>query len=383
MTRFQSYLFHASRILDDYNGTFPFHSFVKQYFSGQKKFGSTDRRIITHLCYCYFRLGKALSELQKEERLLLSLLLCSQSTNIVLNALRPEWDALTTVPLAEKISKLQFSFSVEDIFPWTNELSEGIDAKAFCASFLQQPKLFLRLRPGKENQVLTKLQVAGISFEKIGEHALALPASSKLDDVLQLNNEALVQDLSSQRVASFFPEMDPGSVVWDCCSGSGGKSILLYDSLPGIILTASDKRESIIVNLKTRFREAGIRQYKALVLDLEKETLPGNIRFDLIMADVPCTGSGTWSRTPEQLYFHEPSAIAKYQLLQRKIVERIIPSLKKGNQLLYITCSVFRQENEENIKWAEEKFGLTTKKLDTIRGYTLGADTMFAALLTL
>ena len=75
--------------------------------------------------------------------------------------------------------------------------------------------------------------------------------------------------------------------------------------------------------------------------------------------------------------------IAKYQLLQRKIVERIIPSLKKGNQLLYITCSVFRQENEENIKWAEEKFGLTTKKLDTIRGYTLGADTMFAALLTL
>jgi 16S rRNA (cytosine967-C5)-methyltransferase len=177
--------------------------------------------------------------------------------------------------------------------------------------------------------------------------------------------------------------MDPGSVVWDCCSGSGGKSILLYDSLPGIILTASDKRESIIVNLKTRFREAGIRQYKALVLDLEKETLPGNIRFDLIMADVPCTGSGTWSRTPEQLYFHEPSAIAKYQLLQRKIVERIIPSLKKGNQLLYITCSVFRQENEENIKWAEEKFGLTTKKLDTIRGYTLGADTMFAALLTL
>jgi 16S rRNA (cytosine967-C5)-methyltransferase len=101
--------------------------------------------------------------------------------------------------------------------------------------------------------------------------------------------------------------------------------------------------------------------------------------FDLILADLPCTGSGTWGRTPEALYFFNQETIAKYSSLQKKIISTVIPALKKGGSLLYSTCSVFKKENEEITGFIQQNFGLQPDKVELIKGYRIKADSMFLA----
>src|SRR6185503_12608478 len=101
----------------------------------------------------------------------------------------------------EKCPMINDQFSITNIFPWKEMLSEGVDHEAFCKSFLVQPDLFLRLRPGKEEWVKGKLKQEGILFNEIDNNTLSLPNASKVDAVLEPDREAVVQDLSSQRVA--------------------------------------------------------------------------------------------------------------------------------------------------------------------------------------
>ena len=170
--------------------------------------------------------------------------------------------------------------------------------------------------------------------------------------------------------------------VWDCCAASGGKSILANDVLGDIQLTVSDVRENILFNLKKRFVAAGINNYKSFIADLTNPKQPVSAEsFDLIIADVPCSGSGTWSRTPEQLYYFEPAKIDEYAKLQKAILKNVINALKPGGYFLYITCSVFKKENEHAIDFLQENFNLKTLKMELLKGYELKADSMFAALL--
>ena len=96
--------------------------------------------------------------------------------------------------------------------------------------------------------------------------------------------------------------------------------------------------------------------------------------------DAPCSGSGTWGRTPEQLYFFNEAQIISYAKLQANILQNVIPALKKGGHLLYITCSVFQAENEAIVKLIQEEQGLTLIKAELLKGYEEKGDTMFAAL---
>lgn len=330
-------------------------------------------------------------EILIEDRILIGLFLCSDKPNEILKELKPEWNEKVESDLMGKYSMINIQQSIFSVFPWKEELSEGIDHKKFCESFFIQPDLFLRLRPAKEKIVKEKLKEAGIQFEIISDNCLALPNSSKIDNVIELNKEAVVQDRTSQRVGAFFSLVRPGQPVpilresdrvWDCCTASGGKSIMLYDLYPNIDLTVSDIRESILINLKKRFREAGITKYKSLIVDLTASNfIPHAPDFDLIIADAPCTGSGTWSRTPEQLYYFKKEKIDEYASLQKKIVSNAVRDLKPGGHLLYITCSVFKKENEEVVAFIEKEIHLQLIKMDILKGYDKKADTLFAALL--
>ena len=102
--------------------------------------------------------------------------------------------------------------------------------------------------------------------------------------------------------------------------------------------------------------------------------------FDLIIADVPCTGSGTWPRTPEQLTFFHKKEIGSYAVLQRKIVENAVPHLAANGYFLYVTCSVFKKENEENVAFIQQKFQLKLLSMEYLKGYEMQADTLFVAL---
>jgi len=384
LSRFYSYLNSAKAILQQYGGEEPFSSFLKKYFATNKKFGSKDRKQVSHLCYCYFRMGKAGMDEPMEERILTGLFLCSEKPNDVLENLKPDWNVKAGERLEKKFSMLNAQCSMLNVIPWVEELSDGVDHEKFCESFFIQPDLFLRLRTGYEAAVKNKLKDSVIGFESVSDNCLALANASKIDEVIELNREAVVQDYSSQRVAELFSLVRPGrsDQVWDCCAASGGKSIMLHDYYPEVDLTVSDKRESIIVNLKKRFKDAGIKNYKSFVADLTASEFGlRSSDFNLIICDAPCTGSGTWSRTPEQLFYFEKEKISHYAALQKKIISNIIAHLKPGGFLLYITCSVFKKENEEVVDFIKQEFHLQLVKMELLKGYDKKADTMFAALL--
>lgn len=387
--KYFSHLNTAVTILQQYQGQQPFDVFIKQFFSLDKKYGSKDRKNISQLCYAYFRLGKALTGLNIDERILAGLFLCSDQPNELIENLRPEWNDSITENINSKIELLTTHHSVLTIFPWQEELSREINYKSFTTSFLYQPNLFIRLRPRKEALVKKKLDAAGLGYQELNNNCLSLSNASKLNEVISLNKEAVVQDFNSQRVGEFLQLISQNpklshqkSTLWDCCAGSGGKSIMAYDIIPNIDLTVSDVRPSILSNLKKRLTEAGIQDYHSFIADLTANDLSFE-KFDVIIADVPCTGSGTWSRTPEQLFFFDPSSIENYSNLQKRIVRRVIPSLVPGGHFLYITCSVFKKENEEIVEFISSQCGLTLKKIELLKGYDLRADTLFAALFTL
>lgn len=387
--RYHSYLNSAKKIIESYRGETPLAVFLKKYFAANKKYGGKDRKQIATLCYNFYRLGKAMPDAAVEEKIISATFLCEHTSNDFLNFHKPEWNELITKPLAEKIKIL--NFDIDNVFPWADELSAGIEFEPLYNSFFYQPQLFLRMRPGKKDQVIHKLLDAEIVFEILNEDCIALSNSTKLENILEIDKEVIVQDYNSQQVLNFLKastiQHQESSIrnplaVWDCCAASGGKSILAYDILNGEIeLTVSDIRESILSNLKKRFAAAGITAYNSFLVDLtSSQFLIPNSQFPIIICDAPCTGSGTWSRTPGQLHFFEQKTIDEYADKQQKIVRHVIPHLQKDGIFIYITCSVFKKENEDMVDYIKEKFHLQLLQMELLKGYDKKANSMFTAV---
>lgn len=406
MTRWEHYIDRAENIIKQYDGTTPLHRFLKDLFRHNPKMGSTDRKQVSQLTYGYFRFGKATGFPDIRSRILTGIWLFS-SQEAYLNLLPDLFQQNNSLSLPEKILKVEElyeGFSPIDIFPWTDLLSPKINSKALSLSFLIQPALFLRIRnpkqakieekskkvfPGGDNlhepikvqieQILTQNK---ISFQWMNENCLRLPNGTKAEMLLSPDCFE-IQDYSSQKTASLFK---PGinESWWDCCAASGGKSLLLKDIEPSVNLTVSDIRSSILDNLSIRFQKAGHTIHHSLVIDLMQEKLPDQIAggpFDGILVDAPCSGSGTWSRTPENLYFFSPDNLTFFHERQLRIAQNVIRFLKPGGTLIYITCSVFQQENEQVIDQLLHSAPLSLEQMETLDGTKGQADSMFIARL--
>lgn len=367
---FHSHLRNAVMVLKAYDGSIPFGHFLKLFFSQHKKFGSKDRKQIAHLCYAFFRLGKSYPSFSFEQKIL-------KGFQLTTHELGEEWE--------DSFSEFNLPKNLPDnIFPFRNHLSESIDWPAFEQAHLIQPNLFLRIRKGMNKVVKNKLDASGISYSISGQ-TVVLPNGSAIQDIIQLNKEAVIQDLSSQKVTTLFELLNTKYfkeknkiTVWDCCAASGGKSILIMDIFENVQLTVSDIRSSIMSNLKKRFLEAGIKYFDFFIGDAAKMNLQK--KFDLVVADVPCTGSGTWSRTPETLVYFKEEKIHDYVVLQRNILDNAVNHILPNGFLLYITCSVFKEENESQVNYLLHKNFEVIEQL-VLKGYNDKADTMFACLL--
>lgn len=381
--------------MQSYNGAIPFAVFLKQFFRENKKYGSRDRKVIADLCYSFFRIGKSFSDQKMEQRILLGTFLTHNISHEILKRFNPNWNELISLPVSEKLKYLEAENEWRNLFPFITSISSELDLQNFAYSVVQQPDLFLRIRPGNKEIVLNKLCAAEVEFKVINDSCIVIPNATKVDAILDLDREAVVQDHNSQQTVAIYKSeienlpagrhgLKSKTAVWDCCAGSGGKSILLYDLFNGVQLTVSDVREKILYNLHARFKTAGIQNYNTLLanLALPDFQLPTS-GFELILCDAPCSGSGTWGRTPEQLYFFDEKKIEHYSALQKNIVLNASRSLKKNGFFLYITCSVFRKENEDVVNFIQDNTKLKLKKMDYLMGYDRKADTLFSALFTM
>ena len=389
--RYFSYRNTASSIIGGYDGKVPFLQYLKSFFKQHSKHGSRDRKIIADLCYGYFRIGESAHEYELNVQLDIGYFLTHQIDSGYLESVLPEWvnEIENSIQIKlDFIKSLLPSFNPKFIFPFKETLSGGLDYSTFSLSFLEKPSFFIKIRPGFEETVLKKLGKNSISFMQVNENCLKINEHKDLSSILLLNKEYVVQDISSQQTSSLFPEFNKPIVMWDACAASGGKSIMFHDCFPDTKIYASDIRELILIELKERFKSADIKAESIFNVDLFSDSADDIIRksipatgFDFIIADVPCTGSGTWKRDVEWLRKFNESELPFFQTRQIGIVEKIVPYLKNGGYLLYITCSVFKSEDEDVLTKIELSTGLHVINFELINGLSTGGDHLFVALL--
>jgi 16S rRNA (cytosine967-C5)-methyltransferase len=338
MTAIFPYIFYqnCATLLFEYDGGTPFHLYLKSCFKENKNWGSTDRKRYRSACYYFWRNAFGVSR---------------QSPEIILNWLQihftPEMENL------ESNSKYNPYQSLEQY------LSQNITTDILTPWFIKEPLVWLSNGNITLNGLLGQLIKAGITIEQTHGNAIAVSGQVNLNPWVD-NGNAYIQDISSQTAMDWTTQpmaayCHANSDVWDCCSGAGGKSISLLKQYPTTKLTCSDVRSNILENLKQRFQLLGLKQPNVFIAPLNGYNDSLNSKdssqtYNVILADVPCSGSGTWRRNPENLHYFDPQTIEQFADRQLSIIQNVLPSLAVGGYLVYLTCSIFAAENENIIK---------------------------------
>ena len=159
-----------------------------------------------------------------------------------------------------------------------------------------------------------------------------------------------VQDEGSQ-LAALLSGAAPGMQVADVCAGGGGKTLALAALMQnkGQIF-AHDIDGARLAPLKDRLDRAGARNVQIRAPMRTKHALADlSDRMDIVFVDAPCTGAGTWRRSPDSKWRLRPNALAKRLEEQRAALALAAPLVKPGGRLIYVTCSVLPEENEDQV----------------------------------
>ena len=158
-----------------------------------------------------------------------------------------------------------------------------------------------------------------------------------------------VQDLGSQIAASAAGEVK-GRQVLDLCAGGGGKTLALAAAMGNtgqIYAYDSDARR--LTDTVRRGDRAGVRnlQVRSPVNPDPLKGLDG--KMDVVFIDAPCTGTGSWRRHPDTKWRLTPEALAKRQVDQDQVLEDGARFVKPGGRIVYVTCSVLPEEDEDRV----------------------------------
>jgi 16S rRNA (cytosine967-C5)-methyltransferase len=390
MAGFESFLLRLSlEVIRDYDFSVPLHRWLVTYFRENKKLGSRDRRGIRELVYSYFRIGKCLAEESEIFRMQTALFLTQFVHSgfikeLLSDSIYAGEDYLALEQRIDFVVKNVPSFDVGCLFPFESTLSAGVNRNLLQVSQLQQPLVWIRIRPEFINQVNTELalnDVVPAIFYAPG--ILGLPQALNLDQFKTYAKGYFeIQDLSSQLTADLY-QPKAGESWWDCCAASGGKSLLLLDRQPDIRLTVSDIRRTSLQSLTERFKRNGYRTSNMFVADLSRADVAEieNRKFDGVLVDAPCSGSGTWGRTPEMAVAFNENQLPILHQVQRTILTTASKFVRPGGKLIYITCSVFAAENEEVVNALVQQGGFRVDDMQLFQSAANRADTLFATRL--
>ena len=218
-----------------------------------------------------------------------------------------------------------------------------------CAGNTPPPmSLRVNLRKISRDNYLSELASTQIAAEAYGTQGIRLHKPCPVDQLPGFREGYIsVQDLGAQHAAPLL-QVEHGMRVLDACSAPGGKACHLLE-LADIQLLALDKEasrlEKVTSNLQRLDLKAELREADAS----QPETWWDGIPFDRILADVPCTASGIVRRHPDIKWLRRERDIPNFTAQQREILHGLWSTLAKGGKLLYATCSVFHEENREQV----------------------------------
>ncbi|MEI9991621.1 MAG: RsmB/NOP family class I SAM-dependent RNA methyltransferase [Rhizomicrobium sp.] len=256
----------------------------------------------------------------------------------------------------------------------------------------------------ERGEVLSALVAQGFAaaptpFAPHGIRIASGEASSSLGRGAMFESGAFEFQDEAAQIAALLVGARPGLRILDLAAGAGGKTLALAAAMKNQgEIVACDVRQPALQELAARATRAGAKNIRTHLLD-DRAPLEG--RFDAVLLDAPCSGSGTWRRQPELRWKLTPKVLAQRIALQDELLGRAAALVKPGGQLIYATCSILPSENQDRIAafrvrhpafapvsaaaiWTRETAGEPPPGLaEDFRAtpYTTGTDGFYAAIL--
>jgi len=262
-----------------------------------------------------------------------------------------------------------------------NDFGESLWNKEVSA-FNTRSSLVLRCNTLKTNikelKNLLKVENIDTVLKKEYPDALFVKEHKK---VINLNSYKLglfeIQDANSQKVATSC-NLKPGMTIIDACAGAGGKTIHMASIIKneGEII-ALDPHDSKLKELEKRAKRNGVKIIKTLNTFKSKNISNLIGKADRVLIDAPCSGLGVLKRNPDAKWKMNPEKIKKLINTQQYLINFWSKYIKPGGELIYATCSIFHQENKEQIKiFLDNKVGkkFIIKNEKTYFSHTTGFD---------
>jgi len=223
------------------------------------------------------------------------------------------------------------------------------EARAFAHANNEAAPAAFRLNPLRAEEALERLRASGatVAPSRLAPEAWRVEGAVPLLRELSEAGAVYMQDEASQLVAHVLGAR-PGERVLDACAAPGSKTTHLAALAgDGARVVAGDLHAHRLRVVAASAARQGLRSVRPVLLDAERALPFGDAAFDRVLVDAPCTGTGTLRHNPEIRWRLRPSDINELSARQLRILREAARVLRPGGRLVYSTCSVEREENEE------------------------------------
>ena len=364
------------------------HEIIRNYFRSRRFAGSSDRRAIKVLIYEIIRKHARLTwwiEQSNIDNLVsprsLVIVYLSSINNLPQYKISKIFSGLHYQPkslskdeklLSDQLLNVNLNHPKMPRYV-INEYPEWLDASFFSLwghkidvetqSLNKSATLDLRVNTLKSNidQAIESLKTENIEASRTPLSPIGLRVENNLSiQTTKAFKTGLieVQDEGSQLIALSCGAKENMKVI-DFCAGAGGKSL----ALGGIMancgeIIACDTSHRRLAALKPRLKRSGITNLTLKVLSAKSDPWINNKQnqADRVLCDVPCSGTGTWRRNPYKRWCFTKENLHDICKKQKNILRQASLLVKKGGCLIYATCSLLPQENQEQVNWFEKTF---------------------------
>ncbi|MCT4624132.1 MAG: methyltransferase domain-containing protein [Schleiferiaceae bacterium] len=274
----------------------------------------------------------------------------------------PDWNVFKdaiSFDLKSAENGLSRELKIQESYPdWLNDVAneELADQWPAIAKELNKPA-FVSLRVNKLKSsvynVESTLKKNNIQvYETEVEHdAIVLESRPNLKGLQAYKNGLFeIQDLGSQRIGAF-TQVKKGNYVIDACSGAGGKALQMASMMNNIgKIISLDIFPRKLKEQQFRAKRNGVKIIKT---ELVSDDTPSKYqeKADVLLLDVPCSGTGVIKREPDTKWKLTPEKLDEVIRLQKELLADYIEMLRPGGKLIYATCSILKSENENQIEW--------------------------------
>jgi 16S rRNA (cytosine967-C5)-methyltransferase len=363
--------YHIISILEKYElQQSPLDVFLSGYFRFNKAIGSKDRSFICETIYTLIRYKALIDHF------------CIKPISW-----QKRLDVFKNFNFEKHLRDISIPLNVRLNFPkdYLEKVSNSLKEKTeeFCFLCNEKAPITIRVNLLKTTQetLLKTFENYNATACKFSKTGIVFPKRINFFSLEEFKQGLFeVQDEGSQLISDLVSPT-PGSRVLDFCCGSGGKTLSfahLLQSKGQIFL--HDVRASALFQAKKRLKRAGIQNAQ---IKTSEELKKLNLKMDFVLLDVPCSGSGTLRRNPDMKWKFSNEVFSNLLNEQRQIFKDAFFYLKKDGFLIYTTCSVLKEENEDQIEFFIKNYNLELVEKRSWLPQKNGMDGFFGAVLKL